>query len=391
MYTAFHNLAKKPFSMTADPSFLFVTKQHREALVGLTSAVLDRRGVLVLSGIAGSGKTTLLSWVLQRIACDKVRSAVILNPTLTRDEFVEMAMLDFGITNVPASKAQRLWMLQNFLLGGVKDGKVNVLIVDEAHKLSYEVLEEIRLLGNLECGDEKMLQILLLGQAELDEMLGRPELWQFKQRVSTRLAIGRLAPNEMEPYIQHRWTVAGGQSHPFTPEAVERVRKYSEGVPRLINALCDNALTEAFADESRTVSEKHVEAAAGHLLLGDKAKIGASATTVASAPKTVAPAPKAAAQPAPPPPVPTVAKPASPQPASAAAAAPAAAPAPAPAPAAAPVVTMTAAISAASPAPLNGTATSNGSLKLLAADRPERPRRRGLFRWVGRLGWNGRS
>ena len=304
MYTAFHNLTKKPFSMTADPSFLFVTKQHREALVGLTYAVLDRKGFLVLSGIAGSGKTTLLSWVLERLSCDKLRSSVILNPTLTREEFLELVMLDFGVTPIPASKAQRLWMLQSFLVAGTREGKVNVLIVDEAHKLSYELLEEIRLLGNLECGEEKLLQILLLGQSELDEMLSRPELWQLKQRVSVRLSIGSLAPNEVEHYIQHRWTVAGGQTHPFSEEALEHIRKWSKGIPRLINAICDNALTEAFADESRSVAARHVDAAAADLLLIEKPKIPrpvaaaapaaapvVSATAAAQTRAAIAPAP----------------------------------------------------------------------------------------------------
>jgi general secretion pathway protein A len=372
MYTAFHNLAKKPFSMTADPTFLFVTRQHREALVGLTSAVLDRRGVLVLSGIAGSGKTTLLSWVLQRLACDKVRTSVIFNPTLTRDEFLEMVMLDFGIANIPASKAQRLWTLQNYLVAGIKEGKINVLVIDEAHKLSYEVLEEIRLLGNLECGDEKMLQILLLGQSELDEVMARPELWQFKQRISTRLTIDSLAPNEVEPYIQHRWNVAGGQGHPFSAEGLDRIRRYSKGIPRLINALCDNALTEAFADESRVVKESHVDAAAVHLLLIEKPKVPAPTPALAPGPRNVAPAPKAAAQPAPPSPVPTLAKPASALPSSAAAGAPA--------PAAPPATVL-----AASATPLNGTASSNGSVKLLTAGIHKRPKRWFFVRWADKL------
>lgn len=300
MYTAFHNLTKKPFTMTADPAFLFVTKQHHEALVGLTNAVLHRKGFLVLSGVAGCGKTTLLTWVLERLSCDKLLSSVILNPTLTREEFLELMMLDFGITNIPASKAQRLWTLQNFLLASAKQGKINVLIVDEAHKLSYELLEEIRLLGNLECGEEKLLQILLLGQSELDELLSRPDLWQLKQRVSVRLEIGSLAPGEVEHYVQHRWTVAGGRTHPFAPEAIEHIQRWSKGIPRLINALCDNSLTQAFADESRIVSARHVDSAAEDLLLvekparaplsvpqGTSARAPLAAAAVASAPPAV--------------------------------------------------------------------------------------------------------
>ena len=150
MYTAFFDLARMPFNMTPDPAMLYMTEQHREALAGLTYAILDRKGFLALSGMAGSGKTTLLAWVLQKLPVDKVRSSVILNPTLTPSEFLELAMLDFGIQDIPPSKALRLVILQRFLLNLHRDGKIAVLIVDEAHKLSAEVLEEIRLLGNLE-------------------------------------------------------------------------------------------------------------------------------------------------------------------------------------------------------------------------------------------------
>jgi general secretion pathway protein A len=270
MYTAFYNLEKKPFTMTPDPSFLYMTSQHREALTGLTYAVLDRKGFLVLSGMAGVGKTTALAWVLQKLPTDKVRSSVILNPTLTCQEFLELTLLDFGITDVPASKAQRLWLLQKFLMRGREEGKVNVLIVDEAHKLSFEVLEEIRLLGNLEYGDEKLIQILLLGQRELDDVLNQPNLWQLKQRISVRLTLNALSTDDVDRYVQHRWTVAGGKTHPFTPEAVAHLKKWSKGIPRLINSICDNALILAFADESSTVTVEHVDSAAKDLQLIEK-------------------------------------------------------------------------------------------------------------------------
>lgn len=146
MYKEFYGLAKKPFNMTPDPAFLFLTKQHSEALAGLSYAIVERKGLLVLSGVAGCGKTTLLAWVLGRLPVTQVQSSVILNPMLKPDEFIEMAMLDFGMTAIPESKARRLWMLQNFLVQGQREGKINVLIVDEAHKLSVDLLEEIRLL-----------------------------------------------------------------------------------------------------------------------------------------------------------------------------------------------------------------------------------------------------
>jgi general secretion pathway protein A len=271
MYNAFFGLTRKPFNLTADPAFLFLTEQHREALAGLTYAILDRKGVLVLSGMAGAGKTTLLGWVLQKLPAGKIHSSVILNPTLTRNEFLELAMLDFGIPEIPASKAQRVWTLQKFLLKSQHEGKISVLIIDEAHKLSSEVLEEVRLLGNFECADEKLLQVVLIGQSELDQVLSRPKLWQFKQRVSVRLSLDPLGASEVGDYIEHRWRVAGGeQAAPFSPEAVVNVAKWSKGIPRLINSICDNALVEAFADSARSVSADHVRVAAGDLLLIEK-------------------------------------------------------------------------------------------------------------------------
>lgn len=283
MYTEFYGLAKKPFNMTPDPAFLFLTGQHREALAGLSYAILERKGFLVLSGMAGSGKTTLLAWILERLPCERVQSSVVLNPLLTREEFLELAMLDFGLTDIPSSKAQRLWMLQKFLLQGKKDGRVSVLIVDEAHKLSVELMEEIRLLGNLEYGDEKLIQILLIGQSELDELMNRPELFQLKQRVSVRLAIGPLSVDSVDKYIQHRWSVAGGAAPPFNAEAIANIKKWSKGIPRLINSLCDNALTLAFTDGTQTVGATHVETAARDLQLIEKPPALAAAAPKASA------------------------------------------------------------------------------------------------------------
>lgn len=270
MYTAFFGLTRMPFNMTPDPAMLFMTEQHREALAGLTYAILDRKGFLALSGMAGSGKTTLLAWVLQKLSVNRVHSSVILNPTLTPSEFLELAMLDFGIQDIPSSKAQRLFLLQRFLLTTHREGKISVLIIDEAHKLSPEVLEEIRLLGNFECAEEKLLQVVLIGQSELDVVLSHPQLWQFKQRISVRLSLKPLGANEVGAYIQHRWGVAGGkEAAPFSSDAVVNVAKWSRGIPRLINSICDNALVEAFAESTRSVNADHVRMAAGGLLLID--------------------------------------------------------------------------------------------------------------------------
>ena len=281
MYTAFFGLTKKPFNMTADPGFLFLTDQHREALAGLTYAVLERKGFLTLSGMAGVGKTTLLAWILHKLPASQVQSSVILNPSLTQSEFLELAMLDFGIPEIPVSKAQRIWTLQNFLLKGQREGKISVLIVDEAHKLSAEVLEEIRLLGNFESADEKLLQVVLIGQSELDQVLSRPELWQFKQRISVRLSLEPLGASEISDYIQHRWRVAGGkQGAPFTSDAVVSIARWSNGIPRLINSICDNALVEAFADSAQSVEADHVQMAARDLLLIEKPLATLPAVTI---------------------------------------------------------------------------------------------------------------
>ena len=290
MYTEFYGLAKKPFNMTPDPAFLYLTKQHREALAGLTYAILDRKGFLVLSGMAGSGKTTLLAWVLPKLPRGRIQSSVILNPTLTREEFLELAMLGFGIPNIPTSKAQRLWILQKFLVKGKQDGKVSVLIIDEAHKLDAGLLEEIRLLGNFEYADEKLIQILLIGQSELDEVLSRPDLWQLKQRVSVRLLMEPLSPNEVEHYIQHRWRVAGGKNPaPFSPGAITNVVKWSQCIPRLINSICDNALILAFADETSCVSADHIDAAARDLGLFKPPPKAAPVATTPAIPMPVPP------------------------------------------------------------------------------------------------------
>jgi general secretion pathway protein A len=269
MYNEFFGLRKSPFSLTPDPAFLFLTEQHREALCGLTYAILQRRGFAVLTGDAGTGKTTLLTRVLQFLPASKLQFSVILNPTLTPSEFLELTLLDFGLTDVPSSKAQRLWKLKSLLLQGHREGKASALIVDEAHKLSPEVLEEIRMLGNFEDSEQKYLQILLVGQTELDKTLNREDLRQLKQRIGLRLSLKPLAPAEVGEYIRHRWLRAGGTDHPFSAEAVEDIASASQGIPRVINALCDNALLAAVASESSRVQESHVREVMADLDLGE--------------------------------------------------------------------------------------------------------------------------
>jgi len=277
MYQAFFAIDKCPFHMTPDPGCVYMTSQHVEAISGLVYGILDRRGYLLLTGEAGLGKTTALTAALQ-LAGTKVQSSLILNPILSSAEFLETVMLDFGIENIPPSKAQRLRLLQDFLLRGDAEGKVSVVVIDEAHKLSVELLEEIRLLGNFDFADHKLLQIVLVGQNELAPILNREELRQLKQRIAIRLSLHALDDGEVGNYIQFRWKMAGGKDlAPFTPEAAAAVALWSKGIPRVINAICDNALLVAFAEETRVVDLNQVREAASDLDLITPVRVAAVA------------------------------------------------------------------------------------------------------------------
>jgi general secretion pathway protein A len=268
MYKDLFGLQQLPFNLTPDPSFLFLPRKHREALAGLTYAITERRGFVVLTGDAGTGKTTLINAVLSRLSPTRVESSIVLNPTMTSTEFLEGVLLDFDIQNISESKAQRLWQLQEFLARIHQEDRFAVLVIDEAHKLSLELLEEIRLLGNFESPTGKYLQILLSGQSELDDLLNRHELRQLKQRIGMRLYIDRLIPLEIEQYIAFRWAKAGGREKPpFTPDATAAIIQWSQGIPRLINSLCDSALLMAYGDESPVVGLNYVRSAALNLAL----------------------------------------------------------------------------------------------------------------------------
>jgi general secretion pathway protein A len=268
MYKDFFGLKKFPFNLTPDPAFLFLPTKHHEALAGLTYAVTERKGFVVLSGDAGTGKTTLLRSFLKNLPQEKIQTSLILNPTLSPSEFLEIVLLDFGISDIPQSKAQRLWKLQEFLLQAFRERKTAILVIDEAHKLSLEVLEEIRLLGNLEHEEHKFLQIVLSGQSELDDLLNREDLRQFKQRVALRLYIDPLGREEAIRYVRFRWSTAGGgDAIPFTVDGLDGLVLWSRGIPRLINSLADGALMLAYADGVRTIGIKRIEAVATNLTL----------------------------------------------------------------------------------------------------------------------------
>jgi general secretion pathway protein A len=270
MYTEFFGLQALPFNLTPDPGFLFLPPKHREAITGLSYAIVERKGFVVLTGDAGTGKTTILNSVLSRLPETHVLTSVILNPTLTPAEFLENVLLDFGIPDIPASKAQRLWVLQAFLARAHQEDQIVAVIIDEAHKLNFDVLEEIRLLGNYEFGPDKFLQILLLGQTELDHILNQYELRQLKQRIALRLYIDPLSPAQVPEYITFRWGAAGGVgAHPFDAEAMTGILRWSRGVPRLVNAICDTSLLMAYGEGIHVVGVNFVRAAATNLMLLD--------------------------------------------------------------------------------------------------------------------------
>lgn len=259
MYLQSFGLKIFPFGMTSDPAMLFLSASHREALAGLCYGLLDRKGMLVVLGQAGTGKTTLLTRAIQALPASRVQFATILNPTLTSTEFLESVLLGFGITEIPSSKPQRLLRLEARLRQVRAESRIAALVIDEAHKLSPEVLEEVRLLGNLEDRAEKMLQLVLAGQSDLGALLNRDDLLQLKQRIAVRLSLRPLSRAEVAEYIQHRWMRAGGSPElPFTPAALELTARFSHGIPRLVNSICDNALLLVFGEQTGLVEPRHV-------------------------------------------------------------------------------------------------------------------------------------
>lgn len=271
MYEEFFGLTHRPFSLSADPGFLYLTPQHREAATGLIYAVLKQKGMVTLTGEPGTGKTTVLRAVLASLGPNSVKVAYVAVPTLTPSEFLEFVLLQFGLLNMArANKAERLLMLERFLLGAHEKKKTTLLVVDEAHKLSKELLEEIRLLTNYQTRRGMLIQMVLAGQSELNDLFRQEDMLQLKQRVAYRFRLRNLTEAEVQGYVAHRWARAGGASAPpFDAEAVRAVTLYSQGIPRLINAICDNALVMAFADGASLIQGPTVFEAARDLDLVD--------------------------------------------------------------------------------------------------------------------------
>jgi type II secretory pathway predicted ATPase ExeA len=249
MYKEFYNLTCNPFELSPDPYFFYPTPRHNEALALLNYGVLRRKGFVVITGEVGTGKTLLVRCLLDSLADHKVQFAYIYNPLLTVQSFLEQVLTDLGLSAAARSKSEALTRLNNYLLTRTREDLITALVVDEAQLLSEELLEEIRLLTNLETTQHKLLQIVLAGQPELDQKLDSHQLRQLKQRVGLRGNLLPLELKDVEGYIHRRLERAGASetNKPVFPkEVIEAIYRISKGIPRLINTLCENSLTLGF-------------------------------------------------------------------------------------------------------------------------------------------------
>ena len=274
MYKAFFNLTREPFEITPDPSFLFPTKRHNEALAALYYGVRRRKGFVVLTGEVGTGKTLLLRCLLQLLKKnDDVTYAYVFNGLMSSVEFLQYIAGDFELPAANKNKSELLLQLYRHVIERNRKGLTTVLVVDEAHQLSPEILEEIRLLTNLETAETKLLQILLVGQPELDDKLDSVGLRQLKQRIAFRAQLMPLDLEETTGYIERRLHLAGANSHSstiFPADTVAAVHHYSGGYPRLINTVCENALIAAYAKRTEVVTPEMIVDIAADFRLGVK-------------------------------------------------------------------------------------------------------------------------
>lgn len=259
MYRAFFGFREKPFNLTPDPKFLYLNASYREALAALHYGVVERKGFVSLIGEAGTGKTTLLRRLLSEIPRE-TRSVLVINPAIGFEEMLRFILTDLGRPPAPgASKLDMLEALNAELLDSLARGGNVVVLIDEAQDLTIPVLEELRLLSNLETAKEKILQLVLAGQPEFDALLARPEIRQLRQRISVSARLRPLARSEVQAYVAARITAAGGDVRGlFTRGALFRLWWFSGGVPRLVNAACDNALVTAYARGKRTIGWREI-------------------------------------------------------------------------------------------------------------------------------------
>jgi general secretion pathway protein A len=262
MYKDFFGLKENPFSVSPDPRYLFLTKEVEETLSSLVYGIQTRKGITTLTGEVGTGKTTLVNRVLDCLRERGTKTAFLFNSRINSSQLFDFILAEFEIPCESRSKSQQLMKLNQWLLEQFAAGETAVVIVDEAQNLTFPVLEEIRLLTNLETSTEKLLQIVLSGQPELEEKLNLPQLRQLRQRIMLRCKTVALKEEQTRDYVHERLKIAGAAENGqliFSPEAIETIHLYSLGIPRVVNLLCEHALINAYVEEQRPIQREIIE------------------------------------------------------------------------------------------------------------------------------------
>src|ERR1700680_2826980 len=270
MDKSYFGLGENPFNVNPDPRYLYLTKQIEEALTGLMYGIQTRKGFITLTGEVGTGKTTLVNRLLDWLRQRRTRTAFLFNSRMNTSHLFDFILAEFDIPCETRTKSQQLMKLNQWLLERYRAGETAVLIVDEAQNLTYPVLEEIRLLTNLETSTEKLLQIVLSGQPELEEKLKLPQLRQLRQRIMLRCKTTPLSKEQTNEYIAERLRIAGASGELiFSPKTVETIHLYSLGIPRVVNLLCEHSLINAYADQQRLITPTIVEEVAHEFRLDE--------------------------------------------------------------------------------------------------------------------------
>jgi len=251
MYKSYYGFCEMPFNITPDPKFLYLSPTHQEALQHLKFGVEQRKGFIVVVGEVGCGKTTLCRRFLNELDPERFDTALILNPRINENQMLRAILHKLGEETTADNPHDLVLQMNQALLSRIAAGRDIVLVIDEAQNLSFEVLEQVRLLSNLETDDQKLLQIVLMGQPELKAVLRRPELRQLRQRILVHCELARLDPYELAHYVNHRMSKAGWNGRPvFTASAMRKIHGFSKGIPRVVNNLCDKSLLSAYIRES---------------------------------------------------------------------------------------------------------------------------------------------
>ncbi len=255
MYQSYYGLSEMPFNITPDPKFLYLSPTHQEALQHLLYGLQERKGFIVLVGEVGCGKTTLCRRLLNELENSEWDTALILNPRINEEEMLRAILRELGEEAKGQGLHDLIAQMQEVLLERITSGREIVLIIDEAQNLSFEVLEQIRLISNLETDTQKLLQIILMGQPELKDILALPELRQLRQRILVHYELNPLTKEDVAHYIRHRLSLAGSEGRPkFTDWASRKIHRYSKGIPRIINNVCDKALLASYIRDADEVN-----------------------------------------------------------------------------------------------------------------------------------------